>query len=79
MVVGRCLPSLLQNWIAGFINPEAFIPVYHIRDGTEEQMMLEQFREEYRSSMKKVGGIPQIPDLLFTRKPSKAFYNKNLI
>ena len=48
---------LLQNWIAGFGSLLVFFPFYYIRVGAEEQMMLEQFGDKYRSYMQKVGGV----------------------
>jgi len=48
---------LLQNWIAGFGSLLVFFPFYYIRVGAEEQMMLEQFGDQYRSYMQKVGGV----------------------
>lgn len=50
-------PLLLQNWIAGFANLLVFIPFYILRVRAEEQLMLEQFGEQYRSYMQKVGGV----------------------
>lgn len=50
-------PLLLQNWIAGFINLLVFIPFYLLRVGAEEQLMLEQFGDQYRSYMQKVGAV----------------------
>lgn len=48
---------LLQNWIAGFGSLVAFIPFYFLRVRAEEQLMLEQFGDQYRSYMQKVGGV----------------------
>lgn len=50
-------PLLLQNWIAGFINLLVFIPFYILRVRAEEQLMLEQFGDQYRSYVQKVGGV----------------------
>ena len=50
-------PLLLQNWIAGFINLIVFIPFYILRVRAEEQLMLEQFGDQYRSYMQKVGAV----------------------
>ena len=50
-------PLLLPNWIAGFANLLVFIPFYFLRVKAEEQLMLEQFGEQYRSYMQKVGGV----------------------
>ena len=48
---------LLQNWIAGFSSLAGFLPFYFMRVKAEEQLMLEQFGDQYRSYMQKVGGI----------------------
>jgi len=50
-------PLLLQNWIAGWLNLLIFIFFYFLRVKAEEQLMLEQFGEQYRSYMQKVGGV----------------------
>jgi len=48
---------LLQNWIAGFASLIVFIPFYFLRVRAEEQLMLEQFGDQYRSYMQRVGGV----------------------
>lgn len=50
-------PLLLQNWIAGFVNLLVFIPFYFLRVRAEEQLMLEQFGDQYRSYMQEVGAV----------------------
>ena len=50
-------PLLLPNWIAGFLNLLVFVPFYFLRVREEEKLMLEQFGEQYRSYMQKVGGV----------------------
>ena len=50
-------PLLLQNWIAGFLNLLMFIPFYIFRVKAEEQLMIEQFGDQYRSYSQKVGGV----------------------
>jgi protein-S-isoprenylcysteine O-methyltransferase Ste14 len=50
-------PLLLQNWVAGFINLLVFIPFYFLRVRAEEQLMLEQFGDQYRSYMQEVGAV----------------------
>lgn len=50
-------PLLLQNWIAGFLNLVIFIPFYFLRVGAEEQLMQEQFGDQYRSYMQKVRAV----------------------
>ena len=50
-------PLLLQNWVAGWLNFLVFILFYTVRVKAEEQMMIEQFGDEYRAYMKKVGGV----------------------
>ncbi len=48
---------LLQNWIAGLAFLVSFLPLYLLRVPREEQMMLEQFGEQYRLYMKRTGRI----------------------
>lgn len=48
---------LLQNWVAGFASLAVFFPFYFLRVKAEEQLMLEQFGDQYRSYMQKVGGL----------------------
>lgn len=50
-------PMLLQNWIAGFLDPLIFIPFYFLRVKAEEELMIEQFGEEYRAYRQRVGGV----------------------
>jgi protein-S-isoprenylcysteine O-methyltransferase Ste14 len=50
-------PLLLQNWIAGWLNLVVFIVFYFLRVKAEEQLMLEQFGDQYRSYMQKVGAV----------------------
>jgi protein-S-isoprenylcysteine O-methyltransferase Ste14 len=50
-------PLLLQNWIAGFLGILVFIPLYFLRVRAEEQMMLEEFGDQYRAYIQKVGAI----------------------
>jgi protein-S-isoprenylcysteine O-methyltransferase Ste14 len=53
---------LIHNWIAGLASLVIFLPLYLLRVSREEQMMLEQFGEEYRLYMRRTGRI--IPRLL---------------
>jgi protein-S-isoprenylcysteine O-methyltransferase Ste14 len=48
---------LLENWLAGWAFLLVFIPLYLIRAPKEEQMMLEQFDEQYRKYITRTGGI----------------------
>ena len=48
---------LLHNWIAGFSSLLVFAPFYFLRVNAEEQLMLEQFGDQYRSYMQKVGAV----------------------
>jgi protein-S-isoprenylcysteine O-methyltransferase Ste14 len=48
---------LLQNWIAGWLDLIVFIFFYTLRVKAEEQMMLEQFGDQYRSYMQNVGAV----------------------
>ena len=50
-------PLLLLNWIAGWLNLLVFIFFYTLRVKAEEQLMLEQFGDEYRAYMQKVGAV----------------------
>ncbi len=50
-------PLLLWNWIAGFGSLLAFVPLYVLRVGQEEQLMLEEFRDEYRQYMSRTGRV----------------------
>jgi len=52
---------LIHNWIAGLASLVVFLPLYLLRVRREEQMMLEQFGEEYRLYMSRTGRvIPRI-------------------
>jgi protein-S-isoprenylcysteine O-methyltransferase Ste14 len=53
---------MLHNWIAGFSFLVVTAPQYLLRVNDEEQMMLEQFGEEYRAYMERTGRM--IPHLL---------------
>jgi len=48
---------LLQNWIAGLSGLASFAVLYFLRVPREEQMMLDQFGEEYQSYMKRTGRV----------------------
>ncbi len=48
---------LLENWLAGWILLVTFIPMYLVRAPKEEQMMLDNFGEEYRNYISRTGGI----------------------
>jgi protein-S-isoprenylcysteine O-methyltransferase Ste14 len=50
-------PLLLQNWIAGWLNLIVFIFFYFLRVKAEEQLMIEQFGDQYHAYMQKVGGV----------------------
>jgi protein-S-isoprenylcysteine O-methyltransferase Ste14 len=50
-------PMLLPNWIAGWLNLLIFIVFYAVRVKAEEQLMIEQFGDDYRAYMKKVGAV----------------------
>jgi protein-S-isoprenylcysteine O-methyltransferase Ste14 len=54
-VIGQ--PLLLQNWIAGWLNLVVWVVFYAVRVRAEEQLMLEQFGDQYREYMKKVGAV----------------------
>ena len=48
---------LLENWLAGWAFLLVFVLLYLIRAPKEEQMMLEQFDEQYRQYITRTGGI----------------------
>jgi protein-S-isoprenylcysteine O-methyltransferase Ste14 len=48
---------LVHNWIGGLAGLLLFLPVYLTRLPVEEGMMLDQFGEQYRQYMRRVGGI----------------------
>ncbi len=48
---------LIHNWIAGLASLVILLPPYLLRVRREEQMMLEQFGEEYHSYMNRTGRI----------------------
>ncbi len=48
---------LIHNWIAGLASLVIFFPFYILRVRREEQKMLEQFGEEYRTYMSHTGRI----------------------
>lgn len=50
-------PLILTNWIAGFSFLIAQIPLFLLRVGAEEQMMLDQFGDQYRDYMKNTGRL----------------------
>jgi protein-S-isoprenylcysteine O-methyltransferase Ste14 len=50
-------PLILTNWIAGFSFLIAQIPLFLLRVGAEEQMMLDQFGDQYREYMKNTGRL----------------------
>jgi len=48
---------LLQNWIAGPAFLVASLPLYVVRIPREEEMMLEEFGEEYRRYAERTGRV----------------------
>ena len=48
---------LLENWLAGWGFLVFFIPIYLIRAPKEEQLMLEQFDEQYRRYISRTGRL----------------------
>lgn len=50
-------PLILTNWIAGFSFLIAQIPLFLLRVGAKEQMMLDQFGDQYRDYMKNTGRL----------------------
>jgi protein-S-isoprenylcysteine O-methyltransferase Ste14 len=48
---------LLPNWVAGFSGVVGFGALYLLRVGPEEQLMIDQFGDEYRDYMKRTGRL----------------------
>jgi protein-S-isoprenylcysteine O-methyltransferase Ste14 len=48
---------MLQNWLAGWSVVPAFAAMYLLRVPREEQMMLEQFGDEYRAYTQRTGRV----------------------
>jgi protein-S-isoprenylcysteine O-methyltransferase Ste14 len=48
---------LLSNWIAGLSGLVTFAFMYFLRVGKEEQMMLQEFGEQYQQYMAKTGRV----------------------
>jgi len=48
---------LLENWFAGWAFVVTFVPLYVLRVPKEEQMMLEQFGQQYHDYMARTGRI----------------------
>lgn len=48
---------LLPNWIGGWSHLVSFALLYFLRVPCEEQMMLDQFGEEYQSYMDRTGRV----------------------
>lgn len=48
---------ILHNWIAGFSFIVVMVPHYFLRVNKEEQMMIDQFGDEYQEYMKTTGRI----------------------
>ncbi|HPJ74704.1 MAG TPA: protein-S-isoprenylcysteine O-methyltransferase [Methanoregulaceae archaeon] len=54
---GLAQPLLLWNWIAGFSMFATMLPLYLVRVGPEEQMMIDRFGDEYREYMERTGRL----------------------
>ena len=54
---GVAQAQLLRNWIAGWAGLALFAPLYLLRVPREEQMMLDEFGEAYRSYMGRTGRV----------------------
>ncbi|CAE7040791.1 unnamed protein product [Symbiodinium sp. CCMP2456] len=50
-------PLLVHNWIAGFAPVVSFAILYFVRVGYEEEMMIQQFGDEYRDYCSKTGRL----------------------
>lgn len=52
---------LLENWLAGPLVLAFFLPIYLMRVGREEQMMLDHFGDQYRQYMDRTGrAVPRL-------------------
>lgn len=56
-LLGIAQALLLQNWIAGLSALVSFGLLYFLRVSREEQMMVDQFGQEYRAYMSRTGRI----------------------
>ena len=56
-LTGLAQALMLGNWLAGPACLVLFLPVFLVRVPREEQLMLDQFGEEYRAYMDCTGGI----------------------
>lgn len=54
---GAAQGLILQNWIAGWSPFLSLLVLYFLRAPREEQMMLDQFGEAYRTYRQRTGGI----------------------
>jgi protein-S-isoprenylcysteine O-methyltransferase Ste14 len=54
---GIAAALMLHNWIAGLTLPGVMVAVYLSRVSAEEQMMLEQFGEQYEAYMQRTGRL----------------------
>jgi protein-S-isoprenylcysteine O-methyltransferase Ste14 len=54
---GIAAALMLHNWIVGLTLPGVMVAVYLSRVSAEEQMMLEQFGEQYRAYMQRTGRL----------------------
>jgi protein-S-isoprenylcysteine O-methyltransferase Ste14 len=57
MLLGLAQLLLLQNWIAGPAGLVLFLPLYLVRVPREEQMMSEQFGDDYRAYLARTNRI----------------------
>jgi protein-S-isoprenylcysteine O-methyltransferase Ste14 len=57
---------LLQNWLAGWAFLVFSVPLYLVRMPKEEQMMLDNFGQEYRNYMGRTGRLfPRLRNFVF--------------
>jgi protein-S-isoprenylcysteine O-methyltransferase Ste14 len=56
-LLGIAQALLLWNWVVALAGLASFALLYFLRVPREEQMMLEQFGEEYRAYMNRTGRV----------------------
>lgn len=57
IVWGFAQAMMLPNWLTGWLSLPLIVLVFVLRIPNEEQMMIEQFGDDYRRYMEKTGGL----------------------